>query len=90
MLSMLKFYFLGFLWFPIFSDESVSDNFWFVGLFVCLFVCLFICFSHLYSCFTHKLRTRVLNSQIFWCTKYMQYMFHFLILSSIIPLKSNL
>ena len=42
MLSMLKFYFLGFLWFPIFSDESVSDNFWFVGLFVCLFVCLFV------------------------------------------------
>ena len=56
------------------------------GLVVCLF---FFCFCTCTVC-TYKLGTRVMNSQIFRCIKYMRYMFHFLIFHSTLPSKSYL
>ena len=38
----VKVFLFVFLWFPLFQNKSISDNFCFVGQFVC--------FSHLYSC----------------------------------------
>ena len=81
----VKVFFSCFLFsFLYFQNRSISDSFWFVSLFVCLFfcTCTVVC--------TYKLGTRVMNSQIFRCTKYLRYMFHFLIIHSTLPSKSYL